>query len=285
MLHVQSKVRRQTCERTGCETRRFAIPDQLLLSVVIPVYNERATLIKTLERVRRVPIRKEIVLVDDGSTDGSRGLLRGMQAAADDDLLNEIRFAFHERNRGKGSALRTGFSHISGDIVLIQDADLEYDPAEYPRLIQPILDGKADVVYGSRFLGQRGGQEHFARRTAQPEPVPDVSKRRPSCCGGHYLGNRVLTGLSNLFTKLKLTDMETCYKVFRRDVLDELVPTLKQNRFGIEPEVTAKLSRRNARVVEVPIRYSARGRRHGKKIRWRDGVNAIWCIFRYGIAD
>lgn len=285
MLEVQSSVRDYSFELAWHQRRRCAIPDQLLLSVVIPVYNERASLMKTLDRVRRVPIRKEIVLVDDGSTDGSRGLLRDMEAAANDDPLNEIRFVFHERNRGKGSALRTGFSHITGDIVLIQDADLEYDPAEYPRLLEPILEDQADVVYGSRFLAQRGGQAHFAGRTAQHEPVLDGSKRRPSCSRGHYLGNRVLTKLSNLFTKLKLTDMETCYKVFRREVLDEVTPTLQQNRFGIEPEVTAKLSRRNARVVEVPIRYSARGRRHGKKIRWRDGVNAIWCILRYGVAD
>lgn len=181
-----------------------------------------------------------------------------------DDENNRIVLAFHEDNQGKGSALRTGFAHASGDIMLVQDADLEYDPSEYPRLLQPIVEGKADVVFGSRFLGD------------QPHRVLYF---------WHYLGNRFLTTLSNCFTNLNLTDMETCYKIFRRDVMDSIHPTLKQNRFGFEPEVTAKVARRRCRIFEMSISYSGRTYDQGKKIGWKDGFSALWCILRYAAKD
>lgn len=242
----------------------YAIPDEWRLSVVIPVYNEERTLRALVDRVRAVPIRKEIVLVDDGSRDRSRDILRELEATSADDEENAIRVVFHERNRGKGAALRTGFEHARGDVVLIQDADLEYDPAEYPRLLQPIVEGQADVVYGSRFLGD------------QPHRVLSF---------WHSLGNRVLTTLSNAFTDLRLTDMETCYKVFRREVLHDPTLTLRQDRFGFEPEITAKIARRGHRVYELPISYDGRSYKQGKKIGWRDGLKALWCIIRYGLAD
>jgi len=248
------------CRRLGY----YPIPSDLLLSVVIPVYNERATLMDLIDRVRAVPIRKEILLIDDGSTDGTRDLLHDLEEQPPNDEKNEFRVLFHERNQGKGRALRTGFEAARGDIVIIQDADLEYDPAEYPRLLQPIIEGKADVVYGSRFLG-------------------DYSHR--VLYYWHYLGNKFLTTLSNCFTNLNLTDMETCYKVFRRPVIQDIAPTLKQNRFGFEPEVTAKVARRRCRVYELAISYSGRTYDQGKKIGWRDGLKALWCIVRYGLAD
>ncbi|MGH7128479.1 MAG: glycosyltransferase family 2 protein [Planctomycetaceae bacterium] len=241
----------------------YAIPAELKLSVVMPVYNEEQTLPAIVERVAQVPIRKEIVLVDDFSRDGSRQILKELEERGDDPL-NAYRVCYHERNRGKGAALRTGFEHVSGDVVIIQDADLEYDPAEFPRLIQPIIEGRADIVYGSRFLGD------------QPHRVLYF---------WHYLGNKTLTTLSNCFTNLNLTDMETCYKVFRRKVVDEINPTLRQNRFGFEPEITAKIARRRYRVYEMSISYSGRTYEQGKKIGWRDGVKALWCIVRYGLAD
>lgn len=246
----------------------YAIPPGLTLSVVIPVYNERDSLLQLLERVKAVPIRKEIVLVDDGSTDGTRDLLKELetqpQAAGSADALNTIQVYFHEKNAGKGAALRTGFTKATGDIVLIQDADLEYDPAEYPRLIQPIIEGKADVVYGSRFLG-------------------DYSHR--VLYYWHYLGNQFLTMLSNCFTNLNLTDMETCYKVFRREIIQEIAPKLQQNRFGFEPEITARVARKHYRIYELSISYSGRTYDQGKKIGWKDGVSALWCIVRYSLAD
>ncbi|HUG92508.1 MAG TPA: glycosyltransferase family 2 protein [Planctomycetaceae bacterium] len=244
----------------------YAIPREFVLSVVIPVYNEEATLRAIVERVRAVPIQKEIILVDDASRDGSSEVLRSMEAAAaaDGDPRNRLRVAAHERNRGKGAALRTGFELATGDVVIVQDADLEYDPAEYPRLVQPIVEGRADVVYGSRFLGD------------QPHRVLYY---------WHYLGNRLLTTLSNCFTNLNLTDMETCYKVFKREVIQDVLPRLKQNRFGFEPEITAKIARRRYRVYELSASYSGRTYEQGKKIGWRDGVKALWCIVRYGIAD
>lgn len=251
----------------------YVIPADQLLSVVIPVYNERDTLLDLLERVKAVPIRKEIVLVDDCSKDGTRDLLKQLEdeqlarEAEDKDARNasnRLTVVYHEKNRGKGGAVRTGFGAVSGDIVLIQDADLEYDPAEYPRLLHPIIEGKADVVYGSRFLGD------------QPHRVLYY---------WHYLGNRALTMLSNMFTNLNLTDMETCYKVFRREVIDEIAPKLKQNRFGIEPEMTARIARRHYRVYEMSISYSGRTYEQGKKIGWRDGISALWCIVRYGLMD
>ncbi len=225
------------------------------LSIVIPVYNEQKTLAEIIRRVRAVPIAKEIILVDDGSTDGTRDLLTAMANEPD------LRIVFHPENRGKGAALKTGFLAATGDIVLVQDADLEYDPADYPNLLAPILANQADVVFGSRFLTR--GQDSW----------------------WHALGNRVLTFLSNCFTGLRLTDMETCYKVFRKEIIQTIAPGLKQNRFGIEPELTAKVARGKYRLVEVGIRYHARSVKEGKKIGWRDGFNAIWCILRYWRRD
>lgn len=248
------------CRRLGI----YAFPADMVLTVVIPVYNERDTLLQLLAAVRAVPIRKQIVLVDDGSTDGTRDLLAELHLHVQDDAMNTCQVVMHEKNRGKGAALRTGFVHAKGDIVIVQDADLEYDPAEYPRLLQPIVEGKADVVYGSRFLG-------------------DYSHR--VLYFWHYLGNKVLTALSNCFTNLNLTDMETCYKVFRRDVLAQIAPKLKQCRFGFEPEITARVARMRLRVYELSISYSGRTYDQGKKIGWRDGVKALWCIVRYGLAD
>jgi len=242
----------------------YAIPDDLVLSVVIPVYNERATLLALVDRVRSVPIRKQIILIDDGSQDGTRDMLRALEANPNEDALNSIKVVFHEQNRGKGAALRTGFQHATGQYVIVQDADMEYDPAEFPRLLQPLIEGKADVVYGSRFLG-------------------DYSHR--VLYYWHYLGNRLLTTLSNCFTNLNLTDMETCYKLFRSEAIKAILPTLKQDRFGFEPEITAKIARRRLRVYEHSISYSGRTYDEGKKIGWRDGIQALWCIIRYACAD
>jgi glycosyltransferase involved in cell wall biosynthesis len=234
----------------------------MLLSVVAPVYNERETLLELVDAVRAVQIRKELILVDDCSTDGSTELLRTLEEEGDKDPQNRITVAYHEHNMGKGAALRTGFKKAQGDIVIVQDSDLEYDPAEYLRLLRPIVEGEADVVYGSRFLGD------------QPHRVLYF---------WHFVGNKFLTTLSNCFTNLNLTDMETCYKVFRRFVLDEIAPTLRQNRFGFEPEVTAKIARRGYRVYEMSISYSGRTYEQGKKIGWRDGLTALWCIVRYRV--
>ncbi len=254
---------RQTLGETACRQLGFyAIPADLLLSVVIPVYNEEQTLREIVASVRSVPIRKEIILVDDCSQDASYEIMEQLRTEEDDE--NRIKAVFHDRNQGKGAALRTGFAKASGDVILVQDADLEYDPAEYPRLLRPIVEGKADVVYGSRFLGD------------QPHRVLYY---------WHYLGNRFLTTLSNAFTNLNLTDMETCYKVFRKEVLEEITPRLKQRRFGFEPEVTARVARRQYRVYEMSVSYSGRTYEQGKKIGWRDGLQALWCIVRYGIAD
>ena len=244
------------------------IPDDLVLSVVIPVYNERATLLDSgsrATRVRSVPIRKQIVLVDDGSQDGTRDVLRDAQKPIRKTTrLNSIQVVFHDKNRGKGAALRTGFQHATGQLVIVQDADNEYDPSEFPRLLQPFVEGKADVVYGSRFLGDQSHRVLYY---------------------WHYLGNQVLTTLSNCFTNLNLTDMETCYKVFRSEIIKEILPTLKQDRFGFEPEITAKIARRRLRIYERSISYSGRTYEQGKKIGWRDGFKALWCIVRYACAD
>ncbi len=251
------------CDQLGI----YAIPQELLLSVVIPVYNERETLHLILEQVCEVPIRKEIILVDDCSRDGTGDLLRQMerdQPPAQAGDMNRYVFAYHEINQGKGAALRTGFQRATGDIVIIQDADLEYNPNEYPRLLRPIIQGKADVVYGSRFLGD------------QPHRVLYF---------WHYLGNNFLTQLSNCFTNLNLTDMETCYKVFRREVIQEIAPLLRQNRFGFEPEVTARIARRRLRIFELSVSYCGRTYDQGKKIGWRDGFKALYCIVRYGLAE
>jgi glycosyltransferase involved in cell wall biosynthesis len=251
----------------GCsQLGLYAIPHDLLLSVVIPVYNERETFRTLLDRVKAVPIRKQIVMVDDCSKDGTTDILKQIAAEAEQapDAMNQLKVVFHEKNKGKGAAVKTGFSHTTGDIVLIQDADLEYDPAEYPRLLRPIIEGKADVVFGSRFLGDQAHRVLYYR---------------------HYLGNQVLTMLSNMFTNLNLTDMETCYKVFTREAIDSIWPTLQQERFGIEPEITAKVARRKLRVYELSISYSGRTYEQGKKIGMKDGFQALWCIVRYGMAD
>lgn len=248
------------CQQLGF----YAIPSDIKLSVVIPVYNEEATLERIVNRVCAVPVRKEIVLVNDCSQDRSAEIIEQIIAARSDDSFNEIKSFSHGRNRGKGAAIRTGFEQVTGDIVLIQDADLEYDPAEYPRLIQPIVEDKADVVFGSRFLGDRPHRVLYY---------------------WHYLGNKFLTTLSNCFTNLNLTDMETCFKVFRTEVIRDILPTLKQNRFGIEPEMTAKVARRRCRIYEMSVSYSGRTYEQGKKIGWKDGFKALWCIVRYGFAD
>jgi glycosyltransferase involved in cell wall biosynthesis len=242
----------------------YAVPDEFRLSVVVPVFNERQTLPEILDRIRAVPLRKEIVLVDDFSTDGTRDLLREYEGRDWDDEFNELSIHYHDVNRGKGAAVRTGFERACGDAIIIQDADLEYNPAEIPRLLQPIAEGRADVVFGSRFLGD------------QPHRVLYF---------WHYLGNKFLTLLSNCFTNLNLTDMETCYKLFTRDVLRTIGPKLKQDRFGIEPELTARIARAKFRVFEMSISYHGRTYEQGKKIGWKDGVKALWCIVRYGIAD
>ena len=224
------------------------------LTVVIPVYNEVHTLLSLVDRVQEVPLEKEIVMVDDCSTDGTRDLLKQTAFPAN------VRVLYHERNQGKGAALRTGFAGASGDVVIIQDADLEYDPQEYPKLIQPIRDGKADVVFGSRFAG---GETHRVLYF------------------WHSLGNKFLTLASNAFTNLNLTDMETCYKVFRREVLQQI--TVEENRFGFEPEITAKVAKLRVRIYEVGISYAGRTYEEGKKIGWKDGVRAMWCIFKYNV--
>ncbi len=230
------------------------------LSIVIPVYNEVETLDNLIASVLAVDtgLAHELVLVDDCSSDGSRDKLEALQAEHPDWVV-----VFHDVNRGKGAALRSGFAEATGDIVLIQDADLEYDPRDYTRLLGPILDGHADVVYGSRFLG--GGPHRVVFYW-------------------HYLGNRLLTTLSNMMTDLNLTDMEVCYKVFRREVLVGIA--IKEERFGFEVEITAKVARgKRWRIYEVPIAYYGRSYAEGKKITWRDGVHALWCILKYRFTD
>jgi glycosyltransferase involved in cell wall biosynthesis len=226
--------------------------DELLLSVVIPVYNEGETLEPLVRRVQAEPTRKEIILVDDGSRDASVAVLARLEHEAG------IRVFRHPANRGKGSALQTGFRAVRGNVVIIQDADMEYDPMEYAALLRPIVEGRADVVYGSRFLVREYARVHLY---------------------SHYLGNRFLTFVSNLFTGLNLSDMETCYKVFRREVVDRLV--LKSRRFDVEPEITAKVARLKCRVYEVPISYAGRDAAEGKKISWKDGFAALRAIVRY----
>src|SRR5271154_6065188 len=258
-----------------CALRRHpSALDNPKTSVVIPVYNEKNTVEEILRRVLETGIRVEIVIVDDCSKDGTREYLEAMMQAqakgeqfapahdgGDPVDVRDLRFFFQGSNQGKGAALRRGFAEATGDIVLVQDADLEYDPRDYPRLLEPILDGRADVVYGSRFLGGPQRVHYF----------------------WHYVGNRILTLLSDVVTNLNLTDMETCYKVFRREVLQEI--RLKSNRFGFEPEITVKVAKGKWRVYEVPISYAGRTYEEGKKITWKDGVKALWCIFWFKIAD
>ncbi len=239
------------------------------LSIVIPAFNERETIRTVIERVRKVSLEgltKEIVVVDDGSTDGTREILdelsrehalRDTRAAQTEAI--ELVVILHERNQGKGAALRTGFARASGDIVMVQDADLEYDPRDYPKLLAPILDGRADVVFGSRFVSGE------ARRVLY---------------FWHYVANRGLTLLSNMLTNVNLSDMETCYKVFRGDVIRRI--RIQENRFGFEPEITAKVAALGCRIFEVGISYTGRTYAEGKKIGWRDGVRALWCIVKYG---
>ena len=226
-----------------------------MLTVVIPTYNEAGTLQEVVARVQAVDVPAEIIIVDDASTDGSAEVAARIAASADNVTLLR-----HDRNQGKGRALRTGFEAATGDFVIVQDADLEYDPADYSKLLNPLLEGRADAVYGSRFLTSSEHRVLYFR---------------------HYLGNRLLTLLSNLATDLNLTDMESCYKVFRRELLQSIV--LEEDRFGFEPEITAKIAKAGARVYEVGISYHGRTYEQGKKIRPRDGVWALWCILKYAV--
>ncbi len=225
------------------------------LSVVMPVYNEIETIEEIITRVQAVGLNQELILVDDYSTDGTRAKLKLMVKEPN------VHVIYHEKNQGKGAAVRTGFAAATGDLVIVQDADLEYDPQEYPKLIQPILDGRADVVFGSRF---KDGDAHCALYSR------------------HCLSNKFLTRLSNYFTNLSLTDMETCYKVFRREIIQSI--QIEEDRFGFEPEITAKVASRGYRIYEIGISYSGRTYDKGKKIGWRDGVRAIYCILKYNSA-
>jgi glycosyltransferase involved in cell wall biosynthesis len=226
-----------------------------LLSVVMPVFNEEKTVLEISQRVLATPLSKELIIVDDHSTDGTRRILREQVERLG------ARVILQSENHGKGAALRRGFEEVRGQIVVIQDADLEYDPKEYPMLVQPILDGKADVVFGSRF-------------STGPRRV---------LLFWHSVGNRLLTTASNMLTDLNLSDMETCYKVFRASILKEI--DFEEDRFGFEPEFTAKVAKKGFRIFEVPISYSGRTYAEGKKIGWRDGVRTLWCIFRYNLGD
>lgn len=223
------------------------------LSVVIPAYNEKKTIREIVDRVRATPFEKEIVIVDDFSRDGTREILKEMEIESD------IRVFYHPENRGKGAALRTGFKQSTGDVIIIQDADLEYDPCEYEKILAPILSGQADVVYGSRFAGGTHRVLYF----------------------WHSVGNRLLTLCSNIMTNLNLTDMETCYKAFRHEVIEKIVIT--SDRFGVEPEITAKIARMGVRVYEVPISYHGRSYSEGKKIGWKDAVSALYCIIKFNL--
>jgi glycosyltransferase involved in cell wall biosynthesis len=232
----------------------FRVPAGFVLSVVIPVYNEVKTVAEVIRKVRTCGLPTEIILVDDGSKDGTRELLNGWRDQKD------LKIIFHEKNQGKGAALKTGFQHATGSVVIVQDADLEYDPGEFPQLVQPIIEGQADVVFGSRFKGETNRVLYF----------------------WHSIGNYVLTLLSNMMTNLNLTDMETCYKAFHKDVIGKIAPTLEEQRFGTEPELTAKVaSLPEVRIYERPISYRGRTYAEGKKITWKDGFRALYCIWKY----
>ena len=224
------------------------------ISVVIPIYNERNTVLRLLEKVRSQKLDQEIIMVDDGSTDGTRDILKDLK-------YPEVKVFFHERNRGKGAALRTGFQHAGGDIVIVQDADLEYDPGEYPRLIKPIVDNLADVVFGARFMGGPHRVLYF----------------------WHYFGNKLLTLITNVLYNVNLNDMETCYKVFRREALQGV--TIRSDRFGFEPEITAKVAKRKLRIYEVPISYFGRTYEEGKKVTWKDGFSALAALLKFRFTD
>ena len=219
--------------------------------MIIPVFNEAGTILKVLERVKKVPIEKEVIVVDDASTDGTREILekRGQ----------EVKIFFHETNQGKGAAIRTALPHVTGNLVIIQDADLEYDPSEYPHLMAPILEGKADVVYGSRFSGGPHRVLFF----------------------WHAVGNRIITTLSNMLTDLNLSDMETGYKIFKTEILRKI--TIESDRFGFEPEITAKIAQLGCRIYEIPISYWGRDYSEGKKINWKDGIAALYWIIKYNL--
>jgi len=244
------------------------------LSIVIPVFNEKQYIAELIRRVQAVElngVEKEIIIIDDFSTDGTREFLQEMEntrEGSDSHIVNDsgsnitidltyLRFFYHGRNMGKGAALRMGIGNATGDVVIIQDADLEYDPKDYTRLLEPIKDGRADVVYGSRFLGGPHRVLYFR----------------------HYIGNKLLTFMSNLLTNINLTDMETCYKVFKMEVLKDI--KIEENRFGFEPEITAKIAKNGHRIYEVPISYSGRTYEEGKKINWKDGIKALWYILKY----
>ena len=234
-------------------TKAFGF-SKVILSIIIPCFNESKTILSLIEAVKKSPIKsREIIVVDDGSKDGTRDILNQLNDP-------EVRIIFHSKNKGKGAALRTGFNEAKGDICIVQDADLEYDPQEFPLVIQPILDGKADVVFGSRF------------QSGRPHRVVYF---------WHRIGNGLLTLMSNLFTDLNLSDMETCYKAFRREVIQSV--NIKENRFGFEPEVTAKISKMDIRIYEVGISYYGRTYDEGKKIGWKDGVRAVYCILKYNL--
>ena len=224
-----------------------------IISVIIPVFNEKHTILKLLDLVQSVDIEKEIIIIDDNSTDGSREIIKLLKD-------NNIKVILEKSNSGKGNAIQKGINKAIGDIIIIQDADLEYSPSEYPKLIQPILDGHADVVYGSRFKGSSAHRVLYF---------------------WHYVGNKLLTILSNMLTNINLTDIETCYKVFRREIIQNI--KLKENRFGIEPEITAKIAKTQCRIYEIGISYKGRKYEDGKKITFKDGLWAIWCIIKYNL--
>jgi glycosyltransferase involved in cell wall biosynthesis len=248
----------QVLERVPGGGGRVRIPPDFKLSVLMPVYNEARTIKDILERVRAVPINKEIIVVDDGSTDGTRDLLRNEI----EDKVDDVRVIYMPRNQGKGAAVREAIQAAAGDVCVVQDADLEYDPREYFQLLEPIIDGRADVVYGTRFMGGGPHRVHLF---------------------WHYVGNQILTTVSNAFSNLNLTDMETCYKVMRTEIAQSL--RLRSNGFDIEPELTLKLAKAGARIYEVPISYSGRSYSEGKKINWKDGFKAFYSIVRYRLGD